>query len=359
MKHSFTNILRFLFPEWQIIEAIQEEGVFAGKDSSVRRIKQSDAMHQEKVQEEAASTVASGHLQADKAQDENSDKKVATTAAVQKKNAKYKPIEEQLRHCWMASERDVYALVQAFMRPYIVGIDSGMPKNTILLTGDDGRGKTGAVMALAKIMKEYFYLDDAGVAVIDCVQYTTSAEEELFLSDLYKALYDSHEIVVFKNIEKANYKCLEIISQLNKTGAYRLQKRYVHQNGMLFDASGVLNTSTISELKGDGKYFVFTSDMSVDQVAEHCGSAFMNELNDVVALEPMSSEQLERLISAQVVALIEEAEHRLKLALSCHESCNMALRRSYNSGKGIRGIERIIDEDIYKALKEYRLMHPV
>lgn len=79
------------------------------------------------------------------------------------------------------------------------------------------------------------------------------------MSDIYKALYFQSDVVVFENIDKANYRRLDIVFQLIKTGTYRLHKRYMLQNSMLIESTGMLNTVVISELNANGKYFVFTS----------------------------------------------------------------------------------------------------
>lgn len=80
---------------------------------------------------------------------------------------KFEGIEQQLRKTWIASDSNISALCWAFKRPFVVGTDSVMPKNTILLIGNEIRGKTKAIADMCAALKQKRLLRCAEVPPLD------------------------------------------------------------------------------------------------------------------------------------------------------------------------------------------------
>ncbi len=361
MKLSFISILRFLFPEIQIIDAIAQEGFVVIKSKAKKSVRGTNKTivgntvlqnrGNQPMQSSVVSTVrvngtASGV--------------VATSSAVSADKADnvFEGIEQQLRCRWIASDNNILALCQAFKRPFVTGVNSVMPKNVILLIGNESRGKVKAIGDMCALMKQRHILRYEEVPTIGFERYPTSSEDELFLSDLYKALYSPTEVIVFENLDKANFRCLNIVFQLIKSGTYRLQKRYVVQKNMLVESTGTLNTVSVSELFANGKYFIFTSTCPVEKVTEYVGNEFARLINDIIVLDEFSRSELQEIVEIIFINLKEKVKRQLQIVLKPDASCVEEVIHRFDAAKGVKGLIEVVDEYIYKPLTEYRLQYP-
>lgn len=77
----------------------------------------------------------------------------SVSVSADKVDDKFEGIEQQLRKTWIASNNNISALCQAFKRPFVVGTDATMPKNSILLIGNESRGKTKAITDICAVLK--------------------------------------------------------------------------------------------------------------------------------------------------------------------------------------------------------------
>lgn len=362
MKQSIKSILRFLFPELQIIDAVKQDG-FIAKKSSVKNMHMANnavagnAVVQQGTGMPTAQPSFSKTTRASAPKANTVSSSVSVSA--DKVDDKFDGIEQQLRKTWIASDNNISALCQAFKRPFVVGTDPIMPKNSIMIIGNESRGKIKAITDICAVLNQKRLLRYAEVPIVGFERYPTNSEDDLFLSDIYKALYSQSDVIVFENIEKANFRCLDIVFQLIKTGTYRLHKRYMLQNSMLVEATGMLNTASISELNANGKYFVFTSTKSAEKVTEYVGNEFARLINDIIVLDEFSKEELNELVDGLLQNLSAKAKRQLQLALYIDRSCKEQLIRCYDTTKGVNGLIEVIDEYIYKPLSEYRLKQPV
>lgn len=361
MKLSVKLILRFLFPEIQIIDAVKQEGFIAKKQAQKNnaRVANYTAAGNTVLQSGGGPGTQSSFDPANRTAASKA-KPVSPSVAISadKVDGKFDGIEQQLRKSWIASDCNVSALCQAFKRPFVMGVNPVMPKNTILLIGNESRGKAKAIGDICALLKQKRVLRYAEVSAIGFEGYPTSSEDELFLSDLYKVLYSQSEAVVFENIEKASFRCLDIVFQLIKSGSYRLQKRYVLQNSMLVESTGMLNTASISELNANGKYFIFTSTRPAEKVTEYVGNEFARLINDIIVLDELSQSELQEIVDSILRNLAAKAKTQLQLVLSIDRSCSEQIIRGYDSAKGVNGLIEAAEESIYKPLAEYRLQHP-
>ncbi len=362
MKLSFKSILRFLFPELQILDAVKQDGFFAKKARTKNMYTTSNSFAGNAVAQQSTG-MPTAHPSFSKANPTYATKtnKVSSSIFVSADQVddKFEGIEQQLRKTWIASENNIFSLCQAFKRPFVVGTDSVIPKNTILLIGNKSRGKTKAITDMCVVLKQKRLLRYAEVPTVDFKRYPTNSEDDLFLSDIYKALYSQSDVIVFENIEKANFRCLDIVFQLIKTGTYPLHKRYIFHKCMLVESTGMLNTASISEINANGKYFVFTSTKSVEKVTEYVGNEFARLINDIIVLDEFSKEELNELVDGLLRNLSAKVNRQLQFALFIDQSCNAQLIRCYDTTKGVNGLIEAIDEYIYKPLSEYRLKQPV
>lgn len=357
MKFSIKATLRFLFPEMQIVDAVKQEGFIAKKQKQTATMSTTNntIVGNTVLQGSTASNsrTNSNKVSAPKTEAASSN----VTISADKVDGKFDGIEQQLRQSWIASEKNISALCQAFKRPFVMGVNPIMPKNTILVVGNESRGKVKAINDMCVLLKQKRILRYAEVPTIEFERYPTSTEDELFLSDLYKALYSQSEVVVFENIDKANFRCLDVVFQLIKNGTYRLAKRYVLQNNMLVDSTGMLNTASISELNTNGKYFVFTSTRPAEKVTEYVGNEFARLINDIIVLDEFSTLELQEIVDHLLIKFTAKVKKQLQINVQIDRSCVKEILSSYDTTKGVNSLIETIDERIYKPLSEYRLQH--
>lgn len=372
MKLSVKSILRFLFPEIQIVDAVKQEGFLAKKQAQINNIRATNntvvgntivgntVVGNTVMQSSGGSSSAQGSFApANRTAVPNAEPVSSSTAmSADKVDGKFDGIERQLRNNWIASNSNISALCQAFKRPFVMGVNPAMPKNTILLIGNESRGKVKAIRDICVLLKQKCVFRYDEVPTLGFDGYPTSSEDALFLSDLYKALYSQSEVVVFEHIEKANFRCLDIVFQLIKSGSYRLQKRYVLHNSMLVESTGMLNTASISELSTNGKYFIFTSTRPAEKVMEYVGNEFARLINDIIVLDAFSPSELQEIVDGILASLTAKAKKHLQFDLSVDASCSEAIINCYDTTKGVKGLIDVAEESIYKPLAEYRLEQP-
>lgn len=361
MKLSVKSILRFLFPEIQIIDAVKQEGFITknqtqkNSEHTGKNIITGNTIIQNNGYPSSQPPLSSTN-QAGVPKVESPSSLVIMN--INKVDEKFEGMEQQLRQSWIASHSNISALCQAFKRPFVVGVRSMMPKNVILLIGNESHGKVKAIRDICILLKQKRVLRYSEVLTVGFERYPTSSEDELFLSDLYKALYSQSDVIVFENIDKANFRCLDIVFQLIKSGIYRLQKRYVLHNNMLVESTGMLNTASISELNTNGKYFIFTSTCSVEKVTEYVGNEFARLINDIIILDEFSQSELQEVVEGILNKLINKTKKQLQIVLLIDKSCMDKVIHCYDTTKGVKGLIEVVEESIYKPLAEYRLQQP-
>ena len=243
----------------------------------------------------------------------------------------------------------------AFKRPYVSGYNNITPKNVIFILGAKSMGKTYSIEKIADILKKRKIITNHTVGCVDLEKYPTTSEAAIFLSDIYKALYGQNDIVVFENYEKTHSSNLEIISQLVQEGKYNLNKRYALQNNMLIEATGTLLTNSIDVLNSNGKFFVFVSEKGENQISETFGTAFTKCIGDIILMQNFSQEEITSIANMLIERFIGKCSQYLKMDITTDATFNKKIISSFNPKTGVKGLEDYIENEIYKALSEYRL----
>jgi len=361
MALEFKEVLKFLFPEYQIKESINERGFIAKKQVNGNKVVQStnnvNAQQQEILSKSADTTSASSS----QIQAKTESKKTGYTPAkeseirIAKVTLAFEELPDEIQKYWFGTENDRQVLTKAFRRPYVKGFDNALPKNSILLLGTESRGKLYAIRCISEILKQKKVFRYSEVASLDMCSYSADSENTLFLSDLYKALNVNTENIVLENIDKATRPQLDIIYQLLTMGAYKLPKRYMLSNGSLVEATGILNASLISELSANGKYLIFTSTLPKTKIVSILGNRFVKEIADVIELEPISEEQIRDLAYYLLTNLVKDAKKHLHVEVTFDESVVDAVGKKYNKKDGIKGIKNHIENYLYESMAEMKL----
>lgn len=370
MAMSAKKILKFLLPEYQIIATIEEKGFIARNQFPTQmRLtptqKYTSGMMQQASPPPGTLRPMQGVPSASVPSMEQSLKQETPFLSQEDGNTNsesnnvFADLPASLKKYWVGSERDRDAICKAFQRPYVRGFDHKIPKNGILLIGENSRGKTYAVKCISELLKQKKTFHYADISIMDFHDYAADTSNGLFLSDLYKALNDKTEAAVFENIEKASMPQLDILYQLLTEGTYKLSRRYMMANGSLVEATGTLNTELISDIGANGKFFVFTTTVSQAKILSFLGNKIVKELGDIITLDPIMDDQIKNLAYTLCINMANKCRDHLHVLLNFDESLVRELSTHYRSNHGIKDLADYIDDQLYDPLTEMKLQEKI
>ncbi|MBW6410138.1 AAA family ATPase [Clostridium weizhouense] len=367
MKFSGNDIVKFIFPELQIIEVIKEHG-FIVRPSENKRQKQTQNMRQKYSKESSYSRddhISTNNLIKQTFSNRANAEQNVNTAAYQHKDTSkvnsnnisdiFNSIRSEIGNLIIGQTDYLDNLCIAFKRPFVTGYDKFKPKNVIFILGNKGTGKHSSISFISGLLKQRKIISSDVVSTIDLSLYATVSEFQIFLSDLYKALYGQSDIVIFNNFDKCHSSIIDIIETLTNYGKYTLSSRYVFQNNNLVEANGMLLQDSISEISANNKYFVFPSEKSEKDVMNTFGAKFMECVGDILHTENFSCDELNKIAEKLIGKNKRKCSENLSIVLQCDNTVSQVIVSNYRSVSGINGLEKYIDSNIYKPLAELKL----
>ncbi len=344
-----------------IVKTIKEHGFFVKKKQTVATQTTTYENHAQYTQTTKNESVSGYNRQTSTTSTQtplyphkNSSEVNATTA-----DDKFNGIDELLRQTVIGQNVFTEKLTLAFKRPFIVGYDNFKPKNNIFIFGKTAHGKHLGVNTIAKILKSRKIINHDNLSILDMRRYGSNAQHDLFLSDLYKALYEHSEIVLFNNFEKCHVSMLEVLSSLSQTGTFVMNKRYALSGGNLIEATGALIQNTISQISANGKFFIFVSEKEKRIIPELFGSKFMSCVGDIMTLDEFSEADLRIIVGKLLEKFISKSKEILLFQITTDTSVTDKIISEYHPQSGIQSLIEYIQNEIYKPLSEYKLKTPV
>jgi AAA+ superfamily predicted ATPase len=268
--------------------------------------------------------------------------------------AEFSKIEEEIKQDIVGQDEAIHSLCAAFRRPYVMGVEEGMPKNIILVTGPKGSGRHLCIKSIARHMKEHKLLASDEVYNIDLSRYSSGAQEQIFLQDLYKALSGQGRIVCFENFESGFAPFLRMINSLVCTGRMTLNKRYVLNKGMLIENQTGLVKNAIDSFSAAGFYLVFVSTKGPGAVQDAFGADFMYHVLDTVRLTAFTEEEAREYIALKEKELVTKAKSQLNLDLDIQPDFTDWVSAHYDKSSGADAINELF-ADFYVSISQQEL----
>ena len=260
-------------------------------------------------------------------------------------------IEQQMSDKWVGTYKDIHSLTVAFLHRFVAGGNAVFkPKTNIVILGTESRGRLFAVQMMGKILWQNNLIKNSGVSVINFADYPLGTENIVFLSDLYRALYQSTDIIVFDNLERADSKHINALYQLMSHGIYHLEQRYIEKMGILYPATGVLSTDIISEIHANDKIFVLISALPQTQILDFLGEKIISEVSDIVNIDPMGKAEVDRLAQLLCAKLADVCERELHLRIEIDDLLIEQISEIFDNKTGAAGIERYLKNQVYNPL---------
>lgn len=360
---NLKTLLKFLFPEYQIIAAVRRYGFFVKEKAEVNVpvdalvSQQGDPDSTVRTSAAPAGVAAAGRLANVKSNSNTAAYTGKTNVKVtgNKLDLNFERAKDSLHNQFIGQKSAVEDLLVAFKRPFVAGTLKDKPKNTIFVIGGNSAGKHTLINTTVAVLKQEKLLNYHSVSQVDLSLYPTQAEKGLFISDLYKALYTNSDVIVFDRYENCHAAMLEVLSQLAVDGKYQLGARYAMQNNHLVEATGVLTPNSISEIGSNGKYFIFITSSTESQIANSFGARFMDCVGDMVKFGEYSGREISEITRKFLLAISVRCRNHLAMKVDFAEDFILDCVAQYKKNTGFKPVEEYISKDIYKALAEYKL----
>ena len=294
------------------------------------------------------------NLEADYAKFDTAETKKAEFEPAKADSETFKEVNARVADKVFGQDEFIKKLSIAFKRPFVMPPKDKAARNSIYITGNEDTGRHITLKTLTEELAAKRILSSGKIATMNLALYPSTAEEKLFLQDLYSALQSESQVILFENYENCHTSYLNTLSELVLTGSCKLSQRYVSQNGQLISVNNALAGNAVGELSASGKYLVFISTKKVSKLADCFGAPFVNALGDVCETAALKEDALSKIAEREKDELIERADKQLKFNIKVDES--FVPFSVTKSGKQA-GLAGILDfyEDCLKALAQIRL----
>ncbi|QHM77431.1 Stage V sporulation protein K [Mixta theicola] len=331
---TFKELLKFLFPEWQIFSFIKQYGLTARAQtpSSEPPLRQQQAGASAQASQSA--TPGGRRDQAASASSRSANK-----IKNGELNRKFNAIGADLTQHIVGQLQCQARLLRAFKRPFVAGRDSLMPANTLFLLGGESSGRNTLIVQIARQLAERALIQHDRVRRLDLARYASAGDEQNFLQELGNTLRGPAEIVVFEHFEQCADSYLRPLAQLVTSGQYQSMR-----------AGG---DATL--LTARGKYLVFISSVRESVISETFGGPFMQAVNDVISVDDYTPGEIKQLTLRFLNDLEQRSQKNLQFTLYYDDELVQHCTARYSKKQGLIAIRHYLHETIYKALVEYRL----
>lgn len=258
----------------------------------------------------------------------------------------------QLKSKIIGQDRALNELCLAFRRPYV--LKDPHWQNAMIVYGNAGVGKHAAISELAKILSKDDIVNSYDVYSMDMSLYSSPSQELLFLQDLFTAINSRGSIICFENFKGCHRSFLQMLNDLVVNGEIILNKRYISQKGQLIESQSGLVKEAIRSLKAKDKYLIFISDQGIKEIEELFGKSFLDKIQDEIAFEQLSREDIGILVQKKLMQLQTKANEQLKLALTIDDSIHAWLLDHFDVQKQMESIMSYL-EHFYQVISQYVL----
>ncbi len=294
---------------------------------------------------------------------------VPLTRLEKKETQRLLELEVELHKRVVSQDEAINAIAKAVRRARSGIKDPNRPMGSFIFLGPSGVGKT----LLAKSLAEFMFGDENALVQIDMSEFMekhnvsrlvgappgyVGYEEGGQLTERIRRR--PYAVLLLDEIEKAHPDVYNMLLQIMDEG--RLTDsfgRHIDFKNIVLIMTSNIGADLIKNSSGFGfgkktpeASYEKMKDMLHKEVERHFRPEFLNRLDDVIVLKPLSRENLQVIVEYELVKVFKRLiEHGLKLELS-ERAKEFLIDKGYNPEFGARPLRRAIEHYIEDPLSE-------
>jgi ATP-dependent Clp protease ATP-binding subunit ClpC len=294
---------------------------------------------------------------------------IPLTRLEKKETQRLLELEAELHKRVVSQDEAINAIAKAVRRARSGIKDPNRPMGSFIFLGPSGVGKT----LLAKSLAEFMFGDENSLVQVDMSEFMekhnvsrlvgappgyVGYEEGGQLTERIRRR--PYAVLLLDEIEKAHADVYNILLQIMDEG--RLTDsfgRHVDFKNIVLIMTSNIGADLIKNSSGFGfgkktpeANYEKMKEMLHKEVERHFRPEFLNRLDDVIVLKPLTREDLQIIVEYELVKVFKRLiEHGLKLELS-EQAKEFLIDKGYNPEFGARPLRRAIEHYIEDPLSE-------
>jgi ATP-dependent Clp protease ATP-binding subunit ClpC len=294
---------------------------------------------------------------------------VPLTRLEKKETQRLLELEKELHNRVVSQDEAINAIAKAVRRARSGIKDPNRPMGSFIFLGPSGVGKT----LLAKSLAEFMFGDENALVQIDMSEFMekhnvsrlvgappgyVGYEEGGQLTERIRRR--PYAVLLLDEIEKAHPDVYNMLLQIMDEG--RLTDsfgRHVDFKNVVLIMTSNIGADLIKNSSGFGfgkktpqANYEKMKDMLHKEVERHFRPEFLNRLDDVIVLKPLTRENLQVIVEFELVKVFKRLiDHGLKLELT-EQAKEFLIDKGYNPEFGARPLRRAIEHYIEDPLSE-------
>ena len=270
-------------------------------------------------------------------------------------NEKFEEAEKKLNEQVLCQKEYNHALVMAFRRPTVMGVQPSGLKAAILITGQKATGRHTSVNLATQYLAQQELLTNASISTINLAHYGGKEDESNLIQDLYTAINKS-QVILFDNIEQIAAGFLPYIQEIVTEGQLTLNKRYTLSNKQLVETANTLVKDTVKSLSFKGKYLIFITTYKTEKLLEVVGVKFINTMSDVIKTRDIVKEDIDVIYPAKLTDFQKKCTENLKIDVEVDDSVKEYVIDNFIDSENVTFVMNFFTK-CYEALAEYKLQN--
>ncbi|VAH99046.1 unnamed protein product [Triticum turgidum subsp. durum] len=285
--------------------------------------------------------------------------KIPLTTLDQEENEKLIHIAKKLHEHVIGQDEAVNLVAQAVLRSRLGFGQIGQPISAFLFLGPIGVGKT----ELAKALAEKIFDNEKALIHFDMSEYADSGsvsrltggsrsyEEYGQLTEKVKRL--PYSVILFDQVDKANASVFKVFHQLLHDAMLTDGKGQVvdFKNTIVIMTSNIGAEHLPSRITGENT-IKSGRDLLMNQVKKRFKPELINRLSKVVIFEPLSHNELRKIVIIQMNNVIATVANKGVSVLATDAALDVILSQSHDPVDGARPIRRWVQNHVSTILSD-------
>ncbi|KAF7106009.1 hypothetical protein CFC21_106774 [Triticum aestivum] len=285
--------------------------------------------------------------------------KIPLATLDQEENDKLNHLAKKLHERVIGQDEAVNLVAQAVLRSRVGFGQIGQPISAFLFLGPIGVGKT----ELAKALAEKIFDNEKALIRFDMSEYADSGsvsrltggsrsyEEYGQLTEKVKRL--PYSVILFDQVDKANASVFKVFHQLLDDAMLTDGKGQVvdFKNTIVIMTSNIGAEHLPSRIMGENT-IKSERDLLLNQVKKRFKPELINRLSKVVIFEPLSHDELRKIVKIQMNNVIATVANKGVSVLATDAALDVILSESHDPVDGARPIRRWVQNHVTTILSD-------